>query len=1107
MVRSNKNLHSEHTKELIDLSNQLDNLNLIGNVYDDDFLNDTLESEELRTQRDDTSNKLTNYFQNKFSSFYCQVTNEMFGKLEHRSNLHSRGRISSNVIAKSSQKSIVTISSKKSTKINNTMWNIADHNIQKLTFTTVFVDQHNEHCFSVPLEDVVCEHSDRKILVYAGNRKLKTNEKRNGKVHAYEFGWAYNLNHESNKQIKKSISTYLNNAFEDERNQIEEIIDISSTQVLMIINRESTLSDKITATNIVSLVMFGNEDYAATCIDYLATAKDYTGMHFAPFLMHNAQIFGCKAISRLTENVVQNNFTTVLLCKDVLSTYYKRLGFSSNNLEIYLNDDKFKGATNRMHLQDFVDREQPTEMYKVMRLDNICGRFVNYLSYYPTSFENALYDETNDDEVSQWSNVSLLTKLNSCFEHELQILIEERKYFELTYKYEDMFTASKNGEKNFFEKLYRSALKIPIGKIYRAAVTHTSAQITSDRMSENISSALILEVLDPLTVLFYFKDITNDGYDNSECWINVRCSCCKKNVHVKKQSTEYFNVFMTKVIASIWFVHIFGLENVADNDWYTRNQTWNICTSRKGSMYNKLKNALHLDSLKEDLTNEKTNVSKSLQNLDGLWEKIYQTFPTYFIQVTKMSFLINRSMQRKLRKRETTRDFATRSKELLDEIAPSKKTTTKEQEQELRRKQYLSNKQKRKREREVTKERHSAEVEWRDIYFKDLELQKHFRDIEYVDISSCDALDPASVTYLDDLKEDQQNSRKKKKQRQDTDTEVDVSQNHFLMYDSKSSTAHVVDEDWFTKIDSVNNSTIYIVTKNTIDKCMSSPNQKFALSTADKRNIKNHVQDIRIGSQIIKIKRVKEKAKDQEEEVVDFEGHVSSSKMAYIGYDVRNRYHKISEDWVQMNFKTNHPETFKKIVNLKPGHTHTIEPGSSIGSNKHIVETMVKKFDISLIGPIVKFVQFDTPSCLPSSIASALSYLGEENIANRIMKYYREFVANPKNEAFDMNQILKVTKYNYGRGHGEKRWRCFVDKIKKPNATHLLNDTNNNCFYHCVLMNNHAIVLIDKWIIDPTLQNALPRDKKHLTFSAQMDTWEEFDKIVFNAYRYFWNAK
>ena len=162
--------------------------------------------------------------------------------------------------------------------------------------------------------------------------------------------------------------------------------------------------------------------------------------------------------------------------------------------------------------------------------------------------------------------LSLLTKLNSCFEHELQILIEERRYFELTYKYEDMFTASKNGEKNFFEKLYRSALKIPIGKIYRAAVTHTSAQITSDRMSENISSALILEVLDPLTVLFYFKDITNDGYGNSEFWINVRCSCCKKNVHVKKQSTEYFNVFMTKVIASIWFVHIFGLENVADND-------------------------------------------------------------------------------------------------------------------------------------------------------------------------------------------------------------------------------------------------------------------------------------------------------------------------------------------------------------------------------------------------------------------------------------------------------------------------------------------------------------------------------------------------------------
>lgn len=1107
MVRSNKNLHSEHTKELIDLSNQLDNLNLIGNVYDDDFVNETLESEEKRAQRDDTLNKLNNQFQNKFTSFYCQVTNNMFEKLEHRSNLQTRGRISSNAIVKSSQKSIVTISSKKSTKINNTMWNIADHNIDKLTSTNVFVDEHNDHCFSVPLEDVVCEHSDRKILVYAGNRKLKTNEQRNGKVHAYEFGWTYNLNLESNKQIKKSISTYLNNAFVDERDQIEETINISSTQVLMIINRESTLSDKITATNIVSLIMFGNDDYAATCIDYLATANDYTGMHFAPFLMHNAQIFGCKAISRFTENVVQNNFTTVLLCKDELLAYYKRLGFSSNHLDSYLNDDKFKGAAKRMHLEVFVEKEHLKEKYKVMRIDTICGRFVNYLSYHPKSFENTLFDETTEDEVSQWSDVSLLTKLNTCFEHELQILIEERKYFELTYKYEDIFTSSNNGERSFFEKLYRLALKIPIGKIYRAAVTHTSAQITSERISENISSALILEVLDPLTVIFYFQDITNDGFDTSECWINVRCSCCKKNVHVKKQSTEFFNVFMTKVVTSIWFVHIFGLENIANNDWYNRNQTWNICTSRKGSMYNKLKNALHSDSVKEDLTNEKTIVTKSILNLDGLWEKIYQKFPSFFIQVTKMSFLINRSMQRQLRRRETTRDFATRSKELLDEIAPSKKKTTKEQEEELRRKQYLSNKQKRKREREITKERHSAELEWRDIYLKDLELQRHFRDIEYVDVTSCEVLDPASQTYLDELKEDQQNSRKKSRKRQISDNEVDANQNHFLMYDSKTSTPHVVDEEWFTKIDPANDSTIYIVTKDTIDKCMSSPNQKFALSTADKRNIRNHVQDIKIGSQIIRIKRVKEKSKEQEEEVVEFEGHVSSSKIAYIGYDVRNRYHKISEDWVEINFRRNHPETFKKIINLKPNQSHTIEPGSSIGSNERHVEKMIKKFDISLIGPIVKFVQFDSPSCLPRSIASALSYLGEENIANRIMKHYREFVADEKNKVFDMNEILKVTKFNHGRAVGEKRWRCHVQKIKKPIASQLLNDSNNDCFYHCVLMNNHAIVLIHKWIFDPTLQNALPRDKKHLTFSAQMDSWEEFDKIILYAYCYSWNAR
>ena len=73
------------------------------------------------------------------------------------------------------------------------------------TLSNCFKDPQNQHCFSIPLEEVVDDHSDRKILVYAGNHKLKLDEQRNDRIYAYQFAWAYNVHLEENKQIHKAI--------------------------------------------------------------------------------------------------------------------------------------------------------------------------------------------------------------------------------------------------------------------------------------------------------------------------------------------------------------------------------------------------------------------------------------------------------------------------------------------------------------------------------------------------------------------------------------------------------------------------------------------------------------------------------------------------------------------------------------------------------------------------------------------------------------------------------------------------------------------------------------------------------------------------------------
>ena len=62
----------------------------------------------------------------------------------------------------------------------------------------------------------------------------------------------------------------------------------------MILNWKSDTSDKVSVTNIVSMVMLGNNDLVNTCIDFMATTTPFCGMSFGPFLLHATQVFGLK---------------------------------------------------------------------------------------------------------------------------------------------------------------------------------------------------------------------------------------------------------------------------------------------------------------------------------------------------------------------------------------------------------------------------------------------------------------------------------------------------------------------------------------------------------------------------------------------------------------------------------------------------------------------------------------------------------------------------------------------------------------------------------------------------------------------------------------------
>ena len=106
---------------------------------------------------------------------------------------------------------------------------------------------------------------------------------------------------------------------------------------------------------------------------------------------------------------------------------------------------------------------------------------------------------------------------------------------------------------------------------------------------------------------------------------------------------------------------------------------------------------------------------------------------------------IEEEMKTNLERRTVGKTYAECSRELLQYIAPSKRYNDKQADNGAYKKQQNQlNRQKKERERELKEDRYDAEHEWKDVFYKDLDLQLRLRFIEYVHIHAAESLHPVS---------------------------------------------------------------------------------------------------------------------------------------------------------------------------------------------------------------------------------------------------------------------------------------------------------------------------------------------------------------------------
>ena len=86
-----------------------------------------------------------------------------------------------------------------------------------------------------------------------------------------------------------------------------------------------------------------------------------------------------------------------------------------------------------MHVNEVLRQNARSTDYKIMRINDVCPCFVNHLSYYPKYVESILYSDKEEDERSQWSDLSMSAMLSKAFTDQMKDMIKDRTYFEFTY--------------------------------------------------------------------------------------------------------------------------------------------------------------------------------------------------------------------------------------------------------------------------------------------------------------------------------------------------------------------------------------------------------------------------------------------------------------------------------------------------------------------------------------------------------------------------------------------------------------------------------------------------------------------------------------------------
>ena len=979
----------------------------------------------------------------------------------------------------------------------------ANINHRKINLKSVtYKDMQNANVTIIPMRNLVTVHDN--FCVYEQSKlELPSKEQiKDVTKFVYECCFVDKIWTITSESIRTTLMEFFSQTFVTESDHIQKLLNHKKTFILMIINKSIKKSNKIEPDHIIAAIIFSTNERNSIGIDFIATGRGFYSYGYGTLIIHMAQIFGRESIKNsLKQNKVINDspqITTYLACRNEIKDYYLSLGFTDIDYTKILPDNNLKLFVDRFNMDEW-SKDEKKKRLNLMKIDKLCPRMLNKVSVVDNlNIEGSIY---NREIFKRYQKMSVSKKLKETFKKVVTSRVQRIKLHPEKEVDADQLQTFPNFI-TYLKRRYLTTMFLPIGQWFNECFNDEIPKFDNKYYLQSQTNLIACE---HLQMQFFPEFSKKINLDRSTQWVCVRCSLCQKKVFVRKTIDEKFVTFMLKVIYSVWFHHIFSYKISPENEFMKVNQEWNICPRRRSKYLQRLRDSTRFDISKLSMSEDGVrNLYKWKKNLEFFLFEFKSNFHLIF-----EGFIFYQSTVHDLYQSEKTKTQKRKRSSLKPNYTEEHVIGNDDKQSRQKDKEALNFvKQKKRKQNEIKQRRHLSEAEWNQEFYKDLQLQNKFDKLEYVRPKKVTQLHSKSIEYLTERETLKKNDYKNKW------GEIQK-ENHFLAY-LEDGSAVVVDDNWFKQRQENGDFSHYTITKNTFDNVKSRFNRKVSLNKNDKNKIKKHVDEVLGRCEIQKIERykrstnecdrfehldyleLKQSSRDQSKKSDHHKyiSYSSSSRYDYRGKDMKGRYHFLSKDWIELNFKRNHKDLFKDICQLAPGEHINIPAGNRDKQN------MDNKIPLIDIGPANKFIQDTDPSCLFTSLANAFVFVGFEVFGQKLIEVYYNHFKNKGTNYVTMNDVLKVTNDNAYHCKYEKKFKFQITKEKHPNAVNFLNMKDDGCIYHCVLSNHHAIAICNNFIFDPVLKHGILLKEKYLRLCAEVTQYESTSSIIHKCYKY-----